>query len=172
MLENMIDVRVIAPKEKHATIFKTWDSLCAGESMLLLNDHDPLPLYYQLSAEHAGEFRWDYLESGPDVWRVRIQKGNFPDPGFIPARKKSSPRSKSATPKPLLLDTRPIFERGENPCDAIDDSVAALQDQQPFVILVPFEPVPLYSKLRQEGFTHRSEQLQDGTWRVEFVRGQ
>lgn len=40
--------------------------------ILGLNDHDPKPLYYQFEAEHAGQFTWEYLEQGPEVWRVRI----------------------------------------------------------------------------------------------------
>ncbi|HLS44151.1 MAG TPA: DUF2249 domain-containing protein, partial [Ornithinicoccus sp.] len=43
-----------------------------GAAFVLVNDHDPKPLYYQLQAENAGEFTWDYLEDGPEVWRVRI----------------------------------------------------------------------------------------------------
>ncbi|MEZ5160013.1 MAG: DUF2249 domain-containing protein [Marmoricola sp.] len=38
----------------------------------MVNDHDPKPLWYQFSAEYPDRFTWDYLESGPDVWRVRI----------------------------------------------------------------------------------------------------
>ena len=34
-------------------------------------DHDPKPLYYQFQAEYKGTFTWDYLDQGPDVWRVR-----------------------------------------------------------------------------------------------------
>jgi uncharacterized protein (DUF2249 family) len=41
---------------------------------VLVNDHDPKPLYYQFKVEHAREFTWDYLEQGPEVWRVRIGK--------------------------------------------------------------------------------------------------
>lgn len=37
----------------------------------VLDDHDPKPLRYQFEAEHAGQFTWEYLERGPDVWRVR-----------------------------------------------------------------------------------------------------
>ncbi|HEU4849079.1 MAG TPA: DUF2249 domain-containing protein [Terrimesophilobacter sp.] len=37
-----------------------------------LRHADPKPLYYQFEAEHTGEFSWDHLEQGPDVWRVRI----------------------------------------------------------------------------------------------------
>jgi len=39
---------------------------------VLVNDHDPKPLYYQLAAEHPDRFSWDYLEAGPEAWRVRI----------------------------------------------------------------------------------------------------
>ena len=45
-----------------------------GESFLLVNDHDPKPLYYKFKAELGEVFDWEYLESGPDVWRVRIGK--------------------------------------------------------------------------------------------------
>ena len=28
--------------------------------------------FYQFDAEYKDQFTWDYLEEGPDVWRVRI----------------------------------------------------------------------------------------------------
>jgi uncharacterized protein (DUF2249 family) len=37
-----------------------------------VNDHDPKPLYYQFQAEIGPKFEWQYLEQGPEVWRVRI----------------------------------------------------------------------------------------------------
>jgi uncharacterized protein (DUF2249 family) len=69
-----IDVRHIAPRERHPLIFGTFDRLLAGESLLLVNDHDPKPLFYQFQAESKGEFTWEYLESGPEVWQVQIGK--------------------------------------------------------------------------------------------------
>jgi len=42
--------------------------------MILVNDHDPKPLYYQFAAEHPGRFEWNYLMAGPEVWRVEIKK--------------------------------------------------------------------------------------------------
>jgi len=69
-----LDVRVIPPREKHPTIFHTFDALQSGESFVLVNDHDPFPLRYQFEAERAGSFGWDYLEQGPQVWRVQISK--------------------------------------------------------------------------------------------------
>ena len=69
-----IDVRQIIPRERHPLIFQTFDALDPGQGFQLVNDHDPKPLYYQFAAEHPGRFSWDYLEQGPDVWRVRIGK--------------------------------------------------------------------------------------------------
>lgn len=69
-----LDVRVIPPREKHPTIFRTFDGLARGESMVIVNDHDPRPLRYQLLAERPETFDWTYLADGPEVWRVRIDR--------------------------------------------------------------------------------------------------
>jgi len=71
---NTIDVRPIIPREKHPAIFSMFNSLQPGETMLLINDHDPKPLYYQMEAEIAGKFEWEYMEQGPEVWKVNIKK--------------------------------------------------------------------------------------------------
>jgi uncharacterized protein (DUF2249 family) len=69
-----LDVRTIEPRQRHPLIFTTFSDLAPGEAFELVNDHDPKPLYYQFQAEMADSFAWDYLEQGPDVWRVRISK--------------------------------------------------------------------------------------------------
>ena len=69
-----IDVRSLVPARRHELIFETYRALAAGEAFVLINDHDPKPLYYQFAAEHAEQFTWEALESGPEVWRVRIGK--------------------------------------------------------------------------------------------------
>ena len=67
-----LDVREIAPRDRHRLIFESFDRLPPGQAFVLVNDHDPRPLYYQFQAEQPGKVRWEYLEQGPDVWRVRI----------------------------------------------------------------------------------------------------
>jgi uncharacterized protein (DUF2249 family) len=69
-----LDVRVIPPRDKHPTIFNTFDSLAVGTSMVIVNDHDPKPLRYQLAAERPDSFTWTYEAEGPQVWRVRIDR--------------------------------------------------------------------------------------------------
>ena len=71
---KQLDVRPIVPREKHPTIFSTFDALEQGQTFQLVNDHDPIPLYYQFEAERKSQFEWNYIEKGPEVWRVNISK--------------------------------------------------------------------------------------------------
>lgn len=67
-----LDVRRLIPMERHRLIFETYQGLKPGESFVLVNDHDPKPLYYQFEAEHTGDFSWTYLQQGPATWQVQI----------------------------------------------------------------------------------------------------
>lgn len=71
---DILDVTRIEPRLKHPTIFSHFDALEAGEAFTISNDHDPRPLYYQLLGERGNIFTWEYLESGPQRWQVRIAK--------------------------------------------------------------------------------------------------
>jgi len=73
---DVVDVRTLIPVQRHAKIFQLVGQLQPGKSFILVNDHDPKPLYYQLEAEHPKQFSWEYLERGPEVWRVEIGKLN------------------------------------------------------------------------------------------------
>ena len=70
--DRIIDVRPETPRVRHEIIFGEYAKLAPGTAYILVNDHDPKPLWYQFDAEHNGEFTWDALEEGPEVWRVRI----------------------------------------------------------------------------------------------------
>lgn len=74
LTENILDVTVLDPKEKHPTIFARFDELTEGGSLTIHNDHDPKPLYYQLLGERGNIFTWEYLEQGPEQWKVRMTK--------------------------------------------------------------------------------------------------
>ena len=73
-MKTVLDVREIAPRDRHPLIFSTFDGLASGEAFMLVNDHEPRPLYYQFLHERAEQFAWEYVESGPEVWRVRISR--------------------------------------------------------------------------------------------------
>ncbi len=74
MADIELDIRVVPPREKHPAIFRTFDALGAGERFTLINDHDPFPLRRQFEATRPGAFKWTYVEEGPSVWRVLIEK--------------------------------------------------------------------------------------------------
>jgi uncharacterized protein (DUF2249 family) len=70
--ETVLDIRTIPPMRRHPLIFDQFEALEPADSFVLVNDHDPKPLYYQFQAELTDQFTWEYLEQGPEAWRVRI----------------------------------------------------------------------------------------------------
>jgi len=72
--ENILNVTLLEPRQKHPTIFARFDELEQGESLIIHNDHDPKPLYYQLLGERGNIFTWQYLQQGPQWWDIKITK--------------------------------------------------------------------------------------------------
>ena len=73
-LVNTLDLRQLAPSERHALIFGSFAALLPGQALQLVNDHDPQPLQAQLELRSPGLFNWTDLEQGPQLWRVQIGK--------------------------------------------------------------------------------------------------
>lgn len=67
-----LDARAVPHAIRHATIFGALDSVGPGSGMVLVAPHDPLPLLAQLEERSPGLFSVDYLERGPEAWRVRF----------------------------------------------------------------------------------------------------
>lgn len=74
MSDPELDVRPLRKPDKHPAIFRTYDCLAAGESFVLVNNHDPRHLREEFETEHPGSYAWDYLEREPASWRIRISK--------------------------------------------------------------------------------------------------
>ena len=72
--DKVMDVRPIPCSIKHGLIIKTWIALPVGDHFILLNDHDPVPLYYQFAAQWPGAFTWEHLVKGPEEFRVKITR--------------------------------------------------------------------------------------------------
>lgn len=62
------------PTVRHEMFYKAFADIKPGEAFEFINDHDPKPLYYQMEAESKEPFRWEYLEKGPELWKVRVVK--------------------------------------------------------------------------------------------------
>ena len=68
-----LDVRPVEPKHRYDRIMDAYESLGIGERMELVVDHDPQCMYYTLRATRGDDaFTFDYLENGPETWRVLV----------------------------------------------------------------------------------------------------
>ena|GEM_PF-7110081 len=71
---NELDVRLLPPGRKHTTIFERFEALPQGETLRIVNDHDPRPLRFELDHDYPNTFSWEYAQRGPEVWLVDITK--------------------------------------------------------------------------------------------------
>ena len=72
--QTRIDVRVLPCEQRRELIFSTFDALATGAAMEIVNDHDIKPLQGLFQNLVPGKFAWDYVQQGPDLWRVAITK--------------------------------------------------------------------------------------------------
>jgi uncharacterized protein (DUF2249 family) len=70
--QGIVDVRQIARGGRHPRVFARYERLAPGEAFILVNSHDPKPLRREFESVYPGAFSWDYLQAGPEEWRVRI----------------------------------------------------------------------------------------------------
>ncbi|MFF9773939.1 DUF2249 domain-containing protein [Streptomyces sp. NPDC013978] len=70
--EPELDVRDVPHAIRHATVFGALDAVPAGTAMVLIAHHDPLPLLAQIEQRNPGVFSVEYLERGPEAWRLRL----------------------------------------------------------------------------------------------------
>lgn len=71
---GLLDVRHLRPHERHAVILASFDALAEGQAIEVVSDHQPVALYHQFASIRRDQFRWESVECGPQVWRVRIQR--------------------------------------------------------------------------------------------------
>lgn len=67
-----LDARSVPHAIRHATIFGALDAVKPGGGLVLVAPHDPLPLLRQLEDREPGAFTVDYLERGPEAWRLQL----------------------------------------------------------------------------------------------------
>lgn len=74
MGDHELDVRPLRKPDKHPAIFQAYAAVPPGESLVLVNDHDPRHLHDEFEVEHPGGYAWDYLARDRGAWRIRITK--------------------------------------------------------------------------------------------------
>lgn len=161
--DTLFDVRSLPGRTKHGQILGRWLGLPVGSHFVLLNDHDPVPLRYQFDAEFGGAFTWEYLERGPEVFRVKITK--------VAAVCAPSVRG-AASPGPLPAAaaagaTCEVDARGLEPPEPLIRILDALERLPAGAALrarTDREPCHLFGEAERRGFSHRCEAQPDGSW--------
>lgn len=74
MNDHELDVRPMRKPDKHPAIFGAYEALAVGESLLLVNDHDPRHLRDEFEVEHPGGYAWEYVAKERGDWRIRITR--------------------------------------------------------------------------------------------------
>jgi len=71
-----LDIREIPPAQRHPKIFDAFESMESGETLTIVNDHEPQPLFYQMQAEVESFDADNYSveERGPDEFVARFPK--------------------------------------------------------------------------------------------------
>ncbi len=160
--QQTLDVRSLAPRDRHAQIFARLAELPAGGSLVLVNDHDPRPLWYQLQAEQPGQFGWTYAEQGPERWRVRIERLAGADEST-----QQTAVNGDAIPGPYL-DNRGL--EPPTPMVRILEALEQLPEGQELTAHMDREPLLLYPHLANRGFAHSIEARDDGSYLLRIRR--
>ena len=71
-----LDVREIPPVNRHTKIHETFDGLDPGETLTIVNDHEPKSLYYEMAAEvpEFDEEGYEVEQKAPQRFVARFPK--------------------------------------------------------------------------------------------------
>ncbi len=93
-----LDVRVLVPIERHKKLLRMFTDLPVGASFVFVNDHDPLPLYYEFRSIHGDVLGWEYQRRGGTDWQVKVTRTE-------------ASRGRKFTDVSTLMDLRKIAEK-------------------------------------------------------------
>lgn len=160
---TLFDVREIPCRIKHGQIFQRWLDLPVGQHFVLINDHDPVPLYYQFAAQFPGAFTWDYLERGPDEFQVKITKLQAVGaPEAIPECGSAGAAHIHAKSEADVVDARGL--EPPLPLVQILGALESLPIGRTLRAITDREPCHLFGEAEERGFRHVSTAQPDGSW--------
>lgn len=71
---QIIDLRPMDHGRRHPLVIEIFSKLEVGESFSIINDHDPLPLYFQMSMIFPKKVGWEYVEYEGNFWKIKIRR--------------------------------------------------------------------------------------------------
>jgi len=127
------DVRDMPPQRRHEVLTDTFDRLAPDEGFILVNDHDPKPLYHELRSTRGEVFEWEYAKRDAEEWRVEIVK--------------TDEAEAAADDVVATFDVREIPKQERHP--TIHHRYGNIANGETMEIVAPHEPRPLRREFQQ-----------------------
>ncbi|WP_226023863.1 DUF2249 domain-containing protein [Halomicrobium salinisoli] len=152
-----IDVRDLKPQRRHEALLDAFDQLAPDEGFVLINDHDPKPLYHELGSMHGDVIHWEYRSRGDDGWRVEVGKTG-----------ESEADDRDVVTR---FDVRDIPKQERHP--TIHHRYGMLPEAGTMELIAPHEPRPLQREFRQrygDAFEWEVLEREQGRCRVHVTK--
>ncbi|WP_276259036.1 DUF2249 domain-containing protein [Haloglomus litoreum] len=153
-----IDVRDLRPQRRHQALLTTFDELEVGEGFVLVNDHDPKPLYHELKSMHGDVIDWEYRSRGSDGWRVEVVR--------------TAESDAVDTDVVTRYDVREIPKEERHP--TIHHRYGMIPEGGTLELIAPHEPRPLHREFHQrygDSFSWAVLEEEPGRCRVHITKG-
>ncbi|WP_435096773.1 DUF2249 domain-containing protein [Halorubrum sp. N11] len=153
------DVRDLIPQRRHEVLLDTFNRLGPGEGFVLVNDHDPKPLYYELRSMHGDVIEWEYASRESGEWRVKIVKtdASIADNEGVITR----------------YDVREIPKPDRH--ETIHHRYGMIPDGETMELIAPHEPRPLRREFREQygdAFDWEVVEKEPGRCRVQITKAE
>jgi len=151
------DVRDLPPQRRHATLVEAFDRLAPDEGFVLVNDHDPKPLYYELRSTYGDVVGWEYASRESGEWRVEIEKTD----------EATAAESEAFT----RFDVREIPKPDRH--ETIHHRYGMIPDGETMELIAPHEPRPLHGEFRErygDAFRWEVVEKEPGRCRVRVTK--
>jgi uncharacterized protein (DUF2249 family) len=161
-----LDARDLPCEQRFKRIMGAWHALRPGQAFVLVNNIDPLPLYYQLNTQFGGDLEWRYLQRGPEVFEILV--GRLPD-------EQEAPATEAEVLAPVFKGAgdADVDARGLEPPEPMLRILSAAANLTPgasLQALTDRKPVHLLQEIESRGYRCESSERADGSWTNRITR--
>jgi uncharacterized protein (DUF2249 family) len=89
-VDTRLDVRDVPHSRRHALVLSTVDALPPGHAVVLVAGHAPRPVLAEIDDRFGAQVQTQWLQSGPEVWQVRLERIAAPGPSRTAAAREEN----------------------------------------------------------------------------------
>jgi tRNA 2-thiouridine synthesizing protein A len=160
----VLDNRGLEPPEPMLRILEALESLQDDATLLAINEREPLFLYPELAARG-----YRYMTTPHPDGSYHIVIGRAGGAAVVHPASPVGDARESEHPA-TVVDVRADQRRRKEPFARIMEAINALHPDHDLILINTFEPVPLYTVLGRQGFTHTTTRVGPEEWHVRFRR--